>query len=189
MAFLSKKQLKQMEFKYLGSNVLISDKASVYNCKNISIGDNSRIDDFCIISSGDGEIEIGKYVHIACFSSLIGKETIVMEDFSGLSSRVSIYSSSDDYSGNYLTNPTVPEKYCNVVHKPVSLKKHVIIGTGSVILPGVTIGEGTAIGALSLVNKNCKPNMIYSGIPAKLVTKRNIEIYKLEEILLSENDD
>ena len=78
-----KDELKEIGFKYLGKNVLISNKTSIYNAKNITIGNNTRIDDFCILSAGEGGIEIGDYVHIACYSSLIGKGKIQMNDYSG----------------------------------------------------------------------------------------------------------
>ena len=70
MSFLKQNELDDLGFKFLGKNVLISDKCSLYNTKNISIGDNTRIDDFCILSAGENGIEIGRYVHIACFSPL-----------------------------------------------------------------------------------------------------------------------
>ena len=54
--FYSQKELNKIKFKHLGKNVLISDKAAIYNCEKISIGDNVRIDDFCIISAGVGGI-------------------------------------------------------------------------------------------------------------------------------------
>ncbi|SFB75475.1 galactoside O-acetyltransferase [Flexibacter flexilis DSM 6793] len=183
MGFLSQIQLEALNFRHLGKNVLISDKASIYNAANISIGDNSRIDDFCVISAGADGISIGRYVHIACYSSLIGKARIEMHDFSGLSSKVSIYSSSDDYSGNYLTNPTVPSEFSNVIHKPVVLKKHVIVGASAVILPGVTAEEGVAIGAFALVVKNCDAFSIYGGIPARKVKERSVQLLDLEQKL------
>jgi galactoside O-acetyltransferase len=62
---------------------------------------------------------------------------------------VAIFSSNDDYSGNYLTNPMVPSAFTNVLHGDVILKKHVIVGSGSVILPNLTIEEGVSIGALT----------------------------------------
>ena len=155
MAFLTEQQLKEIGLKSIGKNVSISDKASIYGAQNLSIGDNVRIDDFTVLSAGDGGIEIGSYIHIAVYSSLIGSGKITLSDFCNISSRVSIYSSSDNYSGEYMTNPMVPEEFSNVFKSPVFLDKHVIIGSGSVILPGVKIGEGVAIGALSLVNQNC----------------------------------
>ena len=129
MSFYKEDELKEIGFKYLGKNVLISNKTSIYNAKNITIGNNTRIDDFCILSAGEGGIEIGDYVHIACYSSLIGKGKIQMNDYSGLSSRVSVYSSSDNYDGEYMTNPCLPKNVVNTIHKDVVIGKHVVIGS------------------------------------------------------------
>ncbi|RTE65233.1 acyltransferase [Amphritea opalescens] len=180
MAFLTRKQLESVGFASLGSNVLISDKASLYNPEKISIGSHVRIDDFCVISAGVDGIIIGDYVHIAVFSSLIGAGRIILSDFVNLSSRVSVYSSNDDYSGATLTNPMVPSEFKNVQSADVELKKHVIVGSGSVILPGVTLHEGVAIGALSLVSKNCEEFKIYSGVPARAIKNRKKDLKAVE---------
>jgi len=188
MGFLSAKAINEMGFAQVGENVFLSDKASYYNCANIVIGNNVRIDDFCVLSAGAGGIEIGNYIHIAVYCLLIGTGRITLHDFSGLSSRVSIYSSSDDYSGTWMTNPMVPEKYKNVNHADVSIGRHVIGGAGSVVLPGVTLEEGVAVGALSLVTKNCEEFGVYSGVPAKKIKNRKRNILELERDLLN-NDD
>jgi acetyltransferase-like isoleucine patch superfamily enzyme len=180
MAFYTKEQLKELGFKNLGENVLISDKASIYGSQYIEIGDNVRIDDFCILSGSSKGILIGNNVHIACYSSLVGKENITLNDFSGLSSRVSIYSSTDDYSGNFLTNPTVPEEFTNVISKPVYLGKHVIIGSNSVILPGVYLADGIAVGSLSLVTKSFEEFKVIGGIPAKIIKERSKNLLDIE---------
>lgn len=184
MAYLTKKQITEMCFKSVGNNVQLSDKASYYNCQNISIGNNVRIDDFCVLSAGEGGITIGSYIHIAVFTSLIGAGEITLSDFCNISSKVSIYSSNDDYSGEFMTNPTVPKDLTNVSHGPVTIGKHVIVGSGSVILPNVVLEDGVAIGALSLVNKSCKAFSIYSGIPAKKIKARNTKLLNLEDSLL-----
>ncbi|MET0944100.1 MAG: hypothetical protein ABWY22_01685, partial [Flavobacterium sp.] len=142
MGFLTLNELETMGFAHIGINVLISDKCSIYNPSKISIESNVRIDDFCIISAGEKGIKIGNNVHIACYVSLIGKELIEIGNFVGISSKTAIYSSSDDYSGNFLTGPTVDEKFKNVDNRKVKLEDHVIIGAQCVILPGVTIKEG-----------------------------------------------
>jgi galactoside O-acetyltransferase len=183
MAMLSRAALEAMGFASLGNNVLISDKASVYNPAKISIGSNVRIDDFCILSAGEAGISIGNYVHIAAYSSLIGAAKIELSDFSGLSARTSVYSSSDDYSGTVLTNPTVPAEYTRVIHSNVHIGRHVIIGCGSVILPGVTLEDGVAVGALSLVQKNCEEFGVYAGAPARLIKRRKRELLALEGAL------
>jgi galactoside O-acetyltransferase len=183
MSFLNQKQLDELEFKFLGKNVLISDKCSLYNTKNISIDDNARIDDFCVLSAGDGGIEIGKYVHIACYSSLIGKGKITMKDYSGISSRVSVYSSSDNYDGEYMTNPCLPNTVTNTLHKYVIIGKHVVIGSNSVVLPGVILTDGCAIGAMSLVNKSVHNQDVMAGIPIKKIKQRKLNIFDLENKL------
>lgn len=189
MAFLARATLESMGFASLGENVLISDKASIYNCKNIHLGSNVRIDDFCVLSAGAGGIHLGNYVHIAVYSLLIGAGSIRLEDFAGLSSRVSIYSSSDDYSGAALTNPTVPAEFTNVQTADVRLGRHVIVGSGTVILPGVVIHDGAAVGALSLVKKDCEPFGIYSGVPARRLGARKRDLLEVEQRLLLAKGD
>jgi galactoside O-acetyltransferase len=185
MSFLTHTELIKIGFNRIGKNVLISDAASVYNPKKISIGDNFRLDDFCILSAGNGGIVIGNYVHIACHSCVIGGDQVEILDYSNISSRVSIYSKSDDFSGDYMTNPCVPEHFTNVISKPVKIHKHVIIGSGSVILPGVTLHEGVAIGALSLVTTTCQANNIYAGSPLKLIKPRKQGFKEYEQKLLN----
>lgn len=188
MAFLTQNQLNKMNFKFIGKNVRVSDKASIYNAENIYLSDNCRIDDFCILSAGNGGIHVGKHVHIAAYSGLIGAEEIYLNDFSGLSSRVSIYSSSDDYSGAFMTNPTVPDEFKKVDSRPVYLGKHAIIGAGSVVLPGADLGMGVAIGSLSLVlGKSYSEFVIYAGAPAKPVKERKRAILDLEQFFLSKS--
>ena len=183
MAFLARAQLEAMGFAGLGEDVLISDAARIYKAANIRIGSHVRIDDFCILSAGSGGIHIGKHVHIGCFSSLIGKGAISLGDFSGLSSRVSVYSSSDDYSGEFMTNPTVPERFRHVQHGAVSIGRHAIIGAGCVILPGVTVGEGAAAGGLSLIARDLAPFTSYLGVPARKTGERKRDLLALEKKL------
>ncbi len=102
-------ELKSFGFKAIGSNVKIAKNCLIVGASNISIGDNVIIDAFCsIIASGNGNLRIGSYVHIGAFCHLLASEGIELKDFSGLSQGVKIYSKTDDYSGNSLTNPTIP---------------------------------------------------------------------------------
>lgn len=187
MGQLSREQIEALGFASLGEDVFLSDKASFYNCRHIRLGSRVRIDDFCVLAAGEGGIEIGDYVHVGVSSSLIGRGCITMESFSGLSSRVSIYSSSDDYSGASLTNPMVPEQYKCVLHADVHLGRHVIVGSGSVVLPGAVLEEGVAVGALSLINKRCESFGIYLGNPARRIGERKRDLLLLEKRLLGLN--
>ena len=186
MAMLSREAIENMGFASVGENVQISDRASLYGCARMTLGNNVRIDDFCVLAAGAGGIELGRYVHIAVGSSLIGAGKITLCDFAGLSSRISIYSSSDDYSGATMTNPTVPSRYTGVLHADVFLGRHVIVGAGSVILPGITLEDGVAVGALSLVTKNCKAFGIYAGNPARRISERKRDLLALEQQLMAD---
>jgi acetyltransferase-like isoleucine patch superfamily enzyme len=183
MAFLSRPQLERMGFAALGEDVRISEKASIYGAARIRIGDHGRIDDFCILSAGEGGIGLGSHVHIGCFCSLIGAAEIVIQDFSALSGRVAVYSSSDDYSGNHLANPTVPVEFTNVDSRSVRLEKHVLVGAGAVILPGVVMHEGSVAGALSLVTHDCDAFWVYSGVPARRRIQRDRGLLEKEALL------
>lgn len=187
MGFYNREELNEIGFNYVGDNVKISKKASIYNPKLISIDENSRIDDFCVLS---GKITIGRNVHIAVFCNLAGGEKgITMEDFSGLAYGVNVFTQSDDYTGRTLTNPTIPDKYKSETKKPIFIKKHVIVGAGSMILPGVTLSEGCSVGAMSMVTKDTEPWKIYFGIPAKPIKGRKKDILKYEEAFMQDIED
>ncbi|MBV8658143.1 MAG: acyltransferase [Burkholderiales bacterium] len=184
MSIYTREELEGLGLGGFGEDVRISRRASFYGASRIVLGDHVRIDDFCVLSAGEGGIEIGSYIHIAVYSSLIGAGRILVQDFANISSRVSIYSSSDDYSGETMTNPLVPDEYKRVDHAPVVIGRHVIVGSGSIVLPGVTLHEGVAIGALSLVNRSCNPFGVYAGTPAKWIKARSSGLLSLEEELL-----
>ncbi|AMO67227.1 acyltransferase [Zhongshania aliphaticivorans] len=185
MGILSKEQIKEMGFARVGDNVALSDKASYYNCGKITIGNNVRIDDFCVLSAGEGGIMIGNYCHFAVFTSMIGAGKISFGDFGGTSSRVSIYSSSDDYSGEYLVGPQVPSEFSNVHHADVCIGRHVIFGAGSVVLPGVVVEDGASVGALSLVTKSLSSFGSYFGVPARKIGARSRQCLEKEQALMA----
>lgn len=171
-------ELKKFKFISVGKNVLISRKASIYGEEGVSIGNNVRIDDFCILS---GKICIGNNIHIAAYSALYGgSEGIYIGNYANISSRVAIYALSDDYSGESLTSPVIPEQFKHVQRKAVHIGKHVIIGTGSTVLPGVILGEGVAVGAMSLVKYDLDSWNIYAGNPILKIKERKKNVLDLE---------
>lgn len=183
MSFISEDILKNMGFKSLGRNIKISDKASFYAPQNISIGDNVRIDDFCILSAYGGYIKLHSHIHIAAFCNLIGRGGIELNDYSGLSSRVSLYSASDDYSGDYLIGPIMEEKCLNIILGPIILEKYVTIGTNSVVLPNVTMKTGSILGSLSLLTKDTEEWSVNVGVTAKKIKTRKRGLLELIQIM------
>lgn len=161
-SYYTRYELNELGLSSFGENVLISRKASIYGAEKISIGDNVRIDDFCILS---GKITIGNYIHIAAYTALYGGEKgIVIHDFTNISSKISVYSISDDYSGETMTNPMIPDKFKNVQSEEVVIERHGIIGSGCLVLPGVVLKEGSSFGALTLINRSSEMRSINVGV-------------------------
>jgi galactoside O-acetyltransferase len=189
MSYYSPDELDGLGFASCGSDVLVSRNAAIHRPDRVSIGDHVRIDDFVVLTGGDDAlVAIGSYVHIAAHAALFGSAGLVLEDFVGVSGRVSLYSTTDDYGGDVLTNPTVPARFKRVTRAPVVLRRHVVVGAGSVILPGVTIGEGSATGALTLVNRDLEPWGIYVGAPARLLKRRSAGVLELEAELRASDE-
>ncbi len=178
-SFYSEEELQQLGLKAYGENVLISRKCSIYGAENISIGNHVRIDDFCILS---GNITLHNYIHISAYAALYaGSSTIEIGDYVAVSSRNAVYAESDDYSGESMVNPMVPEECRKVESAPVVICRHVIIGTGGTVLPGVTIGEGASIGAMSLINHDINPWSINVGIPCRQIKERSKKLLTYEK--------
>lgn len=182
-SFYSEEELRNLGLNSYGKNVKLSRHACLYGVDKISIGNNVRIDDFCILS---GKIQLGNNIHVAAYSALYGgTDGIVIEDFANLSSRVTVYSVSDDYSGETMTNPTIPDKYKNVQSAPVCIGRHSIIGSNAVILPGVSVSEGSSFGSFSFINHDSEPWSINVGIPFKKIKDRSKNLLQLEKEYLN----
>lgn len=183
----SRGELERIGFAQLGENVTIHRTVEFFAADRISLGNNVRIDCFSLLSAGEEGIHIGSNIHLAASAFIFGSGgKVILEDFAGFASRVSVYTASDDYSEGYLTNPTVPDKYKKVTTGPVTLRKHAIIGVGSVIMPNVEIGVGASIGALTFVHKSVQDFVIGIGNPMKFVGKRSERILERERMYLND---
>jgi acetyltransferase-like isoleucine patch superfamily enzyme len=181
-SFLTSEEIEDLNLLSVGENVKISRFARFYG-NNIRIGNNVRIDDFCILS---GEISIGSFVHISAYTALYGRFGIEIDDFAGLSPRCTVFSASDDFTGNFFIGPIIDPKYTNVTGGKVTIGKYSQIGAGCIILPQVTIEEGVAIGAMSLINTNIESWKIAFGIPARIIKNRSKSLLRFEKNILGD---
>jgi dTDP-4-amino-4,6-dideoxy-D-glucose acyltransferase len=155
-----------------GENVSVHRSVEFFNPGAIRLGSNVRIDCFCVISARE-DVILGNNVHLATGACISGSEGVEMGNFSGLSSRVNIFTSSDDYIEGHLTNPTVPREFTKIKRGKVVLGEHVIVGCGSIIMPGITLARGASIGALSFINRDVPECAIFAGNPGRLVGRRD----------------
>lgn len=169
-SFYDVDELANLGLKSFGTNVFISRKCSIYGAQNLSIGNNVRIDDFCILS---GNITIGSNIHISAYTALYGALGIVLEDYTGISQRCTLISASDDFSGKYLVGPIHSDGDIHIIGGPIIIKCFAHICAHCVIFPNVTIGEGCVVGAMSMVRHSTEPWWMYAGIPIKKLKIRS----------------
>ncbi|MCK4827648.1 acyltransferase, partial [bacterium] len=154
---------------------------------NIEFGNNIIIDDFVLIYATN-RIKIGNNVHIASFSSITGGAELTVGDFSAISQGCRILTATDDFKNWGFGNSTIDEKYRNAKRSPIHIGKFCIVGANSVVLPGVTIGEGATVGACSVVTKDLESWGVYIG--NRRVAERNREeVLRNYEKYLMENKD
>ena len=163
--FLSIDELKKLNFKKIGHGVKISKNVTLIGEENISLGSNVRIDDYTIISAKEGFLKIGNNVHIGGLSYLGCTGGLEIEDEVNVSQGVKFYTKINDY-GAYDGNN---DKF---FLEKIKIEKKVIIGSNSVILGNVVVGEGCTIGALSFVKKDLKKWSVYAGNPVKFIKDR-----------------
>jgi galactoside O-acetyltransferase len=177
---LSREELIGLGLRSVGEDVRIDRSVLFFEPQNVSIGSHVRIDAYSVITAGiDCEVSLGDYVHISAGVYLFGGAGIEIGDHVGLSSRTAVYSTNDDYSGASLTGPTVPNEMRRVHAERVKIGSHVVVGTGSVILPGVEIGAGAAVGALSLVKRPVAAWAIVGGNPLRYIGERKQDLLEL----------
>lgn len=173
MSYYSLDELSNSGLITAGKNVKVSKDIRIYGAGKIIIGDNVRIDAFCILATGDnGYINIESHIHISSDVALYGGGGISIGSFCTISSKCTLYSASDDYSGEYLIGPQISEEFLKVEKRPIILEKYSAIGAHSLILPGTILREGAVLGAMSLATTELQEWKIYAGIPAKFIKDR-----------------
>jgi galactoside O-acetyltransferase len=181
-SYYAEHELRRMGLR-CGDNVRVHETAQLVNLDNMEFGSHVRIDPFCVLSAASGQLKIGSRVHIAVGTSVVANGPgVTFEDFSGTSHYCSIFAASDDFSGKVLTNPMNPKELLGLKTGHVRLGRHVIMGTGTTILPGCSIANGCAIMAHSLVTNPCEREwVIIGGNPAKPIANRDRTCLELEK--------
>ncbi|MEO0289446.1 MAG: acyltransferase [candidate division WOR-3 bacterium] len=137
------------KFKKVGKNFYFGNHC-IFTFKNITIGNNVFIADFCVIQSTHGEV--------------------IIKDNVMIGPGVHIHGGNHEYKKiGFLMNEIKRE---NEIDKPVIIEEDCWIGANAIILNGVKIGKGSIIGAGSIVTKDIPPYTIYLGSPPLKILKR-----------------
>ena len=115
-------------------------------------------------------VHFGKNVFINFNATIVDDANVFIDDYVMIGTSVNIATAIHPVS-------PVLRKYQLQYNKPVHIKKNVWIGSGATILPGVTVGENSIIGAMSVVTKDIPDNVIAFGNPARVVRKINDDDY------------
>jgi len=161
--------------------IMIRGKKLIKVGYGFTTGYNCRIDAYTETNSKQ-VITIGKNVQINDYVHIGAVESIEIEDNVLIASKVFITDHNHgNYSGENQDSPeTIPHDR-TIYSKPVKIKKNVWLGEFVSVLSGVTIGEGSIIGAMSVVNKDIPPFTIAVGSPAKVIKKYNFNTNKWEK--------
>lgn len=173
--FLSRDEVEAVGFARVGRDVQIDRDAVFLAPERIEIGDRSRIDLGVVLSAGPEGIVIEENVHIGARSMLFGGGgRITLRAFCGLSSLVVGYTATDDYTGDYLCGPTVPEQFRHVQRGPLFIDHFVLVGSGALLLPGAVLRAGAVVCAQTVVSKEVEAGTILVGRPARAIGRRDV---------------
>jgi galactoside O-acetyltransferase len=171
-SFYSRNELESLGFSTIGKGVLVSRFARFYGIEYLSLSNNVRIDDFCVISVG-APSSFGNYVHIGTASSIHCPKGFVANDFSGISPGARILGVSSDFSSEFLMYPSLPVKFRKSIETQITLSRFSQVGANSVLLPNSFLAEGSVLGANSLLKSPTAEWKVYAGCPAREVGVRN----------------
>ena len=162
-------KFKLEDFKKIGKNVIFERGVLVFHPENIEIGNNVYVGHYTILKGYyKNKMIIGDHTWIGqtCFFHSAGG--IKIGKAVGIGPMVKILTSVHKEKGT-----TKPVIFSDLKFGEVIIEDGCDIGIGTVILPGVKIGEGSIIGAGAVVNKNIPPLSVAAGVPVKILRKRN----------------
>ena len=159
----------------IGEDVYINEITSITRPDLVKIGNHVAIDFGFVCTTG---LVLGDYIHISPHVSVIGgkKTSLILEDFCFILTGSRMICGSDLFQGDGLIGPIIPEKYQDKqILEPINLKRFSGVCANSVVLSGVTMSEGSVLGANSFLKESTEPWTIYGGSPAKPIKKRKKE--------------
>jgi acetyltransferase-like isoleucine patch superfamily enzyme len=156
------------DFAAIGDNVVIEKGALVLEAGHISIGTNVYIGHYAVLRGYDrNEMVIGDDTWIGQFCYINSAGGVEIGSRVGIGPAVKIMSSSHAEEGR-----DVPVLFCDLEFAKVTIEDDCDIGMGAIILPGVTVGRGSIVGAGAVVTSDVEPYAVVAGVPARKIRER-----------------
>ena len=161
-------RFKREDFASIGENVIFENGALVFEAKHISIGSNVYIGHYAILRGYDrNEMVIGDDTWIGQLCYINSAGGVEIGSRVGIGPGVKIMSSRHGEEGR-----DVPVLLCDLEFARVVVEDDCDIGMGAIILPGVTVGRGSQVGAGAVVTKDVQPYAVVAGVPARKIRER-----------------
>ena len=160
------------QFKSVGTDVYVNGTVDIRHPGKIALGSHVAIDFGFFITTG---AVIGDYIHIGPFVSVVGgaHATLELASLSSVAAGVRFICLGDEHLGEGIVGALIPEKYQDKrVGGRIIVEKFAALGTNAVVMPGITVGEGSVIGANSLLRTDSEPWTVYAGSPAVPIRSR-----------------
>jgi acetyltransferase-like isoleucine patch superfamily enzyme len=161
--------IKRRKFHSCGSNLRLHFPANINNPNKIKIGSNVSIAEYCWLncieeSKNEISLKIGNNCSIGRFAHINAYEKVILEDFVLISDRVHISDVSHIYRDENIPIMSQGAEFKG----PVVIKNGAWIGIGAVVLPGVTIGRNSIVGANAVLTKDVPDFHVAKGVPAQV---------------------
>lgn len=152
----------------VGEDVVIENGVLILKPERVFIGSNVYIGHYSILRGYDGkELVIGDHTWIGQFCYINAAGGVRIGSTVGIGPGVKIMSSKHGEEGRH-----VPVLLCELEFAPVIIEDDCDIGMGAIILPGMTIGKGSIVGAGAVVTHDVEPYSIVAGVPARKIGMR-----------------
>ncbi|MCK5821890.1 MAG: acyltransferase [Bacteroidales bacterium] len=158
-----------------GSKIRRPSRMDLFPYKNFHLGADSTVESYCVINNGAGDVILGDRVRVGIGSVIIGPVT--MGNGSGMGQHVFLSGFNHGFADGE-KNSSKQE----LDMRPVVIEEEAHIGANSVVVPGVTIGKRSQIGAGSVVTKDVPPFSVVVGNPARVIKRYNHETKKWEKV-------
>ena len=155
-----------------GIDTYISPRAEIKRPHLVEIGNHVAIDSGVYITTA---AKIGDYVHISPYVTCVGGAAakLTTEGFNTISAGARLICLGDEHLGEGLVGPLVPDDFKDrLIGGFIHIEKFANIATNAIVMPGVTIKEGSVVGAGALMMQDTEPWTIYVGTPARALKVR-----------------